>query len=252
MSGPSDRRAVIIGRAGSLRRVTRCLREIGWDPVRVEAIRTVPTDIGPPPRWLQRHPPPDLWIVTSRAVVDTFLRAHPSWKSGLQAIPAIVAVGDDTRHALESAGFGPVRAAPGGGSQALERSLGPLAGRRVVYLRSARASPELARRLRRRGARVLSRIVYRVVQGPPLRGRERHRISGASVWVVTSPSALEGFRRQLGPALFRERIGRVRTYALGGFTAAALRRAGARRVADASKSTEEGLTKLLAKELNDA
>lgn len=252
MTAPPGPRVLVLCRAGSLLSLPRTLSRAGRTVERIETIRTESVRMRGTPAWLRDEPPADLWIVTSRAIADTFLRPRPEWRARLRRIPEVVAVGSDTRRALASSGFRHVRSAPDGGNPALLRVLGRRLDRRVLYLRSDRAGPGLARELRRRGARVRERVVYRVRTGRPVRAAERRRLGAAVTWAVSSPSALDGFRTMLGAATFDRRIARVDCVALGPRTARALRAAGARRVAVARPSTQEGLTKLLAKELRDA
>ena len=250
-SAPAPR-LLLVCRTGSLLPLYRKLARHRGDVVRIETIHTEAAARTQLPAWARSRPPADLWIVTSRAVVDTFLRAQPDRLGELRRIPTIYAVGPDTRRALLSAGFRRVHAAPGGGARQLLRSLGPLGGRRILYLRSDRAGSELTNALRRRGARVQDRVVYRVRTGKPIPARDRRRFAGASAWAVSSPSALYGFRRMLGTAAFGRRIAEVRCFALGERTARALRAAGARHVVSAAPSTQEGFTNLLEKVLSDA
>ncbi len=239
-STPPD--LLVACRAGSLEGLSRHLRRSGHRVARVETIRSEPVRIARRPAWLGRSPPPDLWIVTSRSVVDPFLRAHPGWLSGLARIPRVVAVGPGTRKALVSVGVRRAEGAPGGGSGALLARLGPLDGLRVIYLRSDRAGAGLGRSLRRRGARVRERVVYRLRGARGAGAAERRRLLGATAWAVSSPSALSGLRRVLGARPFDRRIAEVRCFAMGDRTARAIRRAGGRRVVAARPSTEEGLT----------
>ena len=139
-----------------------------------------------------------------------------------------------------------------GGSAALLAGLGPVAGLRVVHLRSDLAGPDLARWLRARGARVVDRVVYRTRAGKRLPAAHRETIGSIPVWVVVSPSALDGFRTMVGPAVFRRYRGTVRGFAIGARTARAMRQSGLRRVAAPSESSEEGFTRLLEETLGDA
>lgn len=251
MSGDGDRRLAVICQTGSLENLSWRLKRRGWEVIRVEAIRTEPVPYPRRPPWLDRNPPADLWVVTSRAVVDTFLSAYPEWIPRLREIPDVAAVGNDTRRSLETCGFRRIRTARRGGSRDLLRSVVPVRGRRVLYLRSDRAGPLLARELRERGGRVIDRVVYRVRERHALRPAVRRRLRSVSAWAVSSPSSLEAFRRLLGPELFDARIRDIRAFALGLRTAQALRKAGARHVSVPKVSTEEGFTKLLEKALKD-
>lgn len=252
MTGETDRRIAVVCRSGSLPNLSARLERWGWTPIRVETIHAVPVSIPAAPRWLRRRPVADRWVVTSRAVAEPFLLQHPEWIAALRSVPEVVAVGADTRASLQRLGIGPVRAAPRGGSRDLLASLGPVRGQTTLYLRSDRAGPDLARRLRRRGGRVLSRIVYRIVEAGRLPTVDRRRLLSVPVWVISSPSALGGFRTMLGAAAFDARVRDVRVFALGERTARAVRRAGGRGVRVPKVSTEEGLTKLLEKALGDA
>ena len=253
MNGPgNDRRVALIGATGSLVALERRLVRRGWKPVRVPAIRTEPVRSPSLPDWLVRRPPADLWIVTSRAVVTTFLRSHVRRSRALRLVPNVAAVGPETASALRGAGFRHLRRVTRGGADELLARLGPVAGLRVLYLRSDRAGPGLARQLRARGARVIDRVVYRTRSRGPLPRRHRDRIGSMPIWVVTSPSALEGFRAMVGRATFERYRGGVRGFAMGARTARAMRASGIRRVAAPKESTEEGFTSLLDETLGDA
>ena len=249
---PPDRRVALIGAAGSLVALERRLAERGWEPVRLEAIRTEPVRIRSVPTWLRRRPPADLWIVTSRAVVTAFLANHPHWRRPLRTIPRVVVVGPDTARALRGIGITRLGSVTRSGSASLLAGLGPVAGLRVVYLRSDLAGPSLARRLRARGARVVDRIVYRTRKGRRLNRSLQVRVGSIPVWVVSSPSALAGFRRMIGRAVFRRYGETARGFAIGARTARAMRASGLRRIVVPNESTEEGFTRLLEETLGDA
>ncbi len=248
----TDRRIALIASPGSLVALERRLARRGWRPVRLRAIWTEPVSVGSVPSWLRERPPGDLWIVTSRAVVTTFLAAHPEWMRRLRTMPELIAVGPESARALRGAGVPHIARVGRGGATALLAGVGPVRGRRVVYLRSDRAGPDLARRLRARGARVVDRIVYRTREAAPLPRRRRESVGSIPVWIVTSPSALVGFRRMVGRAVFLRYRGTVRGYAMGARTARAMRASGIRRVDSPKESSEEGFTKLLEKSLGDA
>ena len=249
---PPDRRIALIGSAGSLVGLERRLADRGWTPVRVEAVRTESVRVRSVPAWLRRRPPADLWIVTSRAVVTTFLAGCPDWRRALRTIPKVIAVGPDTALALRRNRVTSLGRVTRGGSKALLAGLGPVAGLRIVYLRSDLAGPDLARRLRSRGARVVDRVVYRTRKAGPLPRALRETVGSMPIWIVTSPSALAGFRTMVGRAVFGQYRGTTEGFALGARTARAMRRDGIRRVTAPNESTEEGFTRLLEKTLGDA
>ncbi len=252
MTVPADRRVALLGRATTLPRVARRLAALGWKVVRVPTIRTEPVRFRAPPAWTRRRPPADLWAVTSRAVADTVVRDHPDWRPALRSIPLVAAVGPRTAARLRELGFVVAVTAPEGGSDSLLRALGVVRGRTILYLRSDRAGPHLARRLRRRGATVIDRTVYRVRDAARAGTAAGDRLASIPVWTVASPSALAGFRRHVGAARFDARIADVRLFALGPRTARAARASGAHHVLAPSRSTEEGFTNLLETELGDA
>ncbi|MGI0132882.1 MAG: uroporphyrinogen-III synthase [Thermoplasmata archaeon] len=246
------RHAVVVGSPGTLEKPAEFLSRRGWRIERPAVIRAVPVPLGHPPDWLLRRPGPDVWVVTSRAVITAFWASHPPWRPPLRRIPEIWAVGPGTARALRGLGL-KVHVAHGrGGQRGLLGSLPSLRGRRVVYLRSDLAGTDLARELRKRGARVRDRVVYRVITRPRLSAAERRAVLGADLWLVASPSALRAFRRALGPATFRKEARRVRAFALGTRTVREARRAGLGRVRVPARSTEEAFTKLVAKWWGDA
>lgn len=247
-----DRRIALIAAAGSLVTLERRLAGRGWRPVRLEAIRTEPVRIRSVPTWLGRRPPADLWIVTSRAVITTFLASHGHWRERLRTVPKVVAVGPGTALALRRIGVRNLARVTRRGARALLAGLGPVDGVRILYLRSDRAGPDLARRLRARGARVMDRIVYRTRSGKRLPRRRRDRVGSIPTWVISSPSALAGFQGMVGRAVFRRYCGTAQGFGMGARTAAAMRRSGIRRVVAPKESSEEGFTKVLEKALGDA
>jgi uroporphyrinogen-III synthase len=239
-------------RAGTLVRLPGLLARSGLAVRRVETLRLEAVPARKPPAWLHRRPPGDLWVVTSRGVVDTFLRVHPDWVEALRRVPRVVAVGPGTRRALAGAGIPRAEVASDGGARELLRALGPVRGLLVIYLHSDRAGHTVTRVLRRRGARVRERTVYRVRETEPATDAELARLLVPTVWAVSSPSALRGLRRALGRDAFERRLREVQCFALGERTAEALRHAGARRLVTSRPSTEEGLTKALAQMRDDA
>ncbi len=249
---PSRYRTLLVASAsGTLLRLSRELTDRGWTVRRLETVRTTPVRFARLPRWLVRGPRPDVWVVTSRAVVETFARGHEGRLRALRRIPCVVAIGPGTASALRSVGLRPRSGAPAGGTAALLSALGAVDGLRVLYLRSDRAGPVLARRLRRRGATVIERVVYRTRPASRLSRTTRERLAGVRVWAVSSPSAVAGLRRALGEPLFRRERERVRAVAIGPRTGRALRAAGVREVHVSAESSEEGLTKLLGHVLGD-
>lgn len=243
---------LLIGAEGSLPHLEARTRRAGWRVVRVVAIRTASVRLGPPPRWLTGARPPDVWVVTSRAVIERFWQSHSSWHPFLRRIPSVVAVGPRTARSLRAVGLRP-RVAPGGGdAAALLAGMGTVRGRRVLCLRSSEAGGGLARALRRRGAVVQDRVAYRVLPQRRLAAGVRRAAREADLWLVTSPTSFRAFLAAAGPELARSRAGALRVVALGPRTAREVRRAGVGGVRRPRSATEDDFTRLVGRVLRDA
>lgn len=185
-------------------------------------------------------------ILTSPAVVESFLvpvlpdvwpyewRRLRYWASG----PA-------TARALRRRG-GP-RATIGSpeGAEGIARALARVPPLRLLYPRSDRAGPALARRLRRAGHRVIEVIAYRHEPVGRASDRARRWAERADLIVVTSPSAWDGLCRALGPSGIRTLRRSARFVALGSTTARRLRADGLRRLAVAPGSSAQRFTPFL-------
>ena len=242
-------RVVIASSPGTFQRVGARLRRHGWLVYRAEVIERVPVRLGPPPGWLTRRPPPDVWVVTSRGIAREFWSSNPAWRPALRRIPTVLAVGPATAAALRRVGLKPRVERTGRGSDAMIRAAQWMRNLRVVYLRSDRAGPRLARHLRRLGARVRERVVYRVRdRGSAL----SEPLEGARAWLVGSPSALEAIRRGLGARRFRQAAGRLDVFVLGERTARAARRLGVPSPRIPRASSEELFGRRVVEALGDA
>ena len=154
----------------------------------------------------------DLVVVTSRAGA----RAICSYRAELRA--PVAAVGWATAEQLRACGVSPGFVALVPSAVALGREV-PLPRGTVLLARSDRATDELPAILRGRGARVREQIAYRTVVGmngeiDSVRGAiasERRR----PVVVFASPSAVDGFARELGSGA----LARARCVAIGPTTA---------------------------------
>ncbi|MHB1434508.1 MAG: uroporphyrinogen-III synthase [Thermoplasmata archaeon] len=204
-----------LGRSADLRRWVT----VRWRPVPARRLR----------RRLARLRPVDGVILTSPAAVESFLAPvlPHVWPSDWRRI-RYWASGPATARALRRRG-GP-RATVGApdGAEGIFRALARSPPLRLLYPRSDRAGPALARRLRRAGHRVVEVIAYRHRPAHRASDRDRRWARGADLIVVTSPSAWEGLRRALGPAGVEALRSSARWVALGPTTARSLRTAGLR------------------------
>lgn len=160
----------------------------------------------------------DLVVVTSRAGA----RAIGSYRAQLRA--QVAAVGWATAEQLRACGVSPQFVARTPSAVALGREV-PLPRGTVLLARSDRATGELPAILRGRGARVREQIAYRTVLGMngEIDSVRDTLVSGMRpVLVFASPSAVEGFVREMGVYS----LGQARPVAIGPTTA--------RRIADFS------------------
>lgn len=162
------------------------------------------------------------------------------------------AVGTTTARALRAAGVRRVRRAATVGASALARAFARQPPRTVLYFRSDRAGPGLARSLRRNGHQVVDLVVYRLETMERLTIRTRRRLAAADLWVATSPSALAAVRSAGGARWFRARLPRTRLVVLGARTRRAAAAFGFERVSVVPTTTTQRFTRHLLNELGDA
>jgi hydroxymethylbilane synthase len=158
----------------------------------------------------------DLIVVTSRAGA----KALEPFGAELRA--PVAAVGWSTAEQLRAIGISPRFVARVSSAVALGREV-PLPRGTVLLARSDRATGELPAILRQRGARLREEVAYRTVVGMSGEtGSVREAIASGirPVVVFASPSAVEGFAREIGV----RSLERVRRVAIGPTTA--------RRIAD--------------------
>ena len=252
MPGPSRPTVVLLAGPETLPRLDRALRGRGIRPVRLEPFGTRPV---PPGRWLSRgvhRPPPDVLLVTSRAAVDAGVRP---WVRALGRVPPsleVWAAGPGTARALRVLVHRRVRTPPTVGGEAVVRALGATPRRRILYLRSDRAGPGLARALRGQGHIVRDVVVYRLVSLPPLPVDSRRALERARLLVAASPSGIEHLRARIGRSAWRRLVAHVPVVVLGARSAAAARRAGFPRVVVAPSTEPVRFTRLLLRELGHA
>ncbi|HTT72534.1 MAG TPA: uroporphyrinogen-III synthase [Thermoplasmata archaeon] len=249
MTAPS---VVLLAAPGTLPGIDRSLRRAGVRLVRIESVVPRPVD---PRTWrprLARAPAPDTVVVTSRAAVGAGVRPARRVLIPPTGSPEFWAAGPGTAAALRRDGVDRVRRPRAVGAAAVARSLARGPRRRVVYLRSDAAGPELARLLRRRGHRVLDLVVYRLEAPSRLTGPARHALAAADLVVVTSPSGLASLRRRVGRPTFVRLARTARLVVLGDRSRRAARIHGFRHIAVAPSTVGQRFTRYLLRELRDA
>lgn len=249
-SGGPARSVTIVGSRMALTGLTTRLERRGVTVHRVVVLVPIP-----PARAVAAFPPRpttaiDTLVLTSRAGVRSLTRV-PGLLAALRRNPGlwVLAVGPGTAAALEQAGLPPDWSPSSGGSSAIAARLLRSPPRRVLYPRSSRAGPRLARLLRRQGHVVFDPITYRVAPAARLGAPDVRRVLEADRLVVTSPSALSHLRSGLGPASFRRLRARRGIVVLGERSARAARGHGFRGVRRAPTTAEQGFTRFLVREL---
>lgn len=244
---------VIAAAPGTLAGVDRRLRRAG---VRVVRLRTLEVRVVPPAKWvpgLLRRAPPDTVVVTSRAAVFAGVRPWRAASGPSSTRAEFWAVGPRTAAALRAAGVRPVRRPPPPASAAgIVRGLRRATPRAILYLRSDRAGPALARELRRHGHRVYDRVVYRALAPRSISGQGRGIVHGADLIVVTSPSGFDSLRRRVGPRTYARLTRSVPVLVLGARSRAAARTEGYRTIAVVPPTTPQRFTGRVLRELRVA
>jgi uroporphyrinogen-III synthase len=214
----------------------------------------VPRSI-PPSAWRDRAlrgPPPDTVVVTSRYGVVAGIQP---WTRALRRIPQGVefwAVGPETARALREAGVRRVRRPRSSGALGVAGALGRHPRRTVLYFRSDRAGPRLARRLRSLGHRTTEVVVYRIEAPLRLTPRGRRDLLRADVLVATSPSVISNLRRRLDRRAFTRLARSVPLVVLGERTLRSARGHGFRRASIVPPSGAQRFTRGLLRVLRDA
>lgn len=244
-------RVTLLAGSSTLTGVERRLRSRGVVVRRISLIDQVPVHGAP------SLPPPDptarrnLVVVTSTAAIELYLRRHRSSLRRWTVESTAWGVGPSTVAHLRELGFSRARAAGTAGEAALLRSLGDVEGTFVFHPRSNLAGPGLARELRRRGARVVDRVVYRIQTRGPLSVRSVQGLLRCSALVVGSPSSLQALHRAVPSRSFRAIARTLPCVVLGPRTARAARALGFRRVLVAPDLGEKAFTAFLVARLSD-
>jgi len=182
------------------------------------------------------------WLAVTSARAVGALRERPTWPPVWAGAPRprVAAVGSATAARLAEAGV-PVACVGSAGGAALARAMvesgATLKRARVLWPRSDRAQPELARALRAEGAVVSDPVAYRTEITPPpdlesfARALDEGRIAAV---LFASPSAALGLAAVL-PGHDFERLGaRTLVASIGPTTSAALLELGVRAELEAS------------------
>lgn len=158
-------------------------------------------------------------VFTSRTAVDLFFRSLRGRRAALRGLQ-VCAVGERTAAALRDHGIRPSLVAREFTTKSLARELcrRGVRGARILHPSADRSSPEFERILRRHGARVTRRVLYRI---EPVRPRGADEVRRADWIVFASAQTVRNFMRAMGG-----RPGRARAACIGPVTAREARRSG--------------------------
>jgi uroporphyrinogen III methyltransferase/synthase len=212
-------------------------------------------DLGPIDLALARLATVD-WVTFTSARAAAIIGARPAWRNwpwGGAADPRVAVVGPMTRETVARSGA-PVALCPAhAGADELARAIidaegGSLAGKTVLWPRSAIARPTLRDLLVAAHARVVDPIAYTTTAVVPADMPDVARdISAGRVDAVTflSPSSAEAFAAALGVETLSGLTGRTVVASVGPTTTAALVRLGASPTVEAADRTSGGLAAVL-------
>ncbi len=208
----------------------------------------------PPGRWPARSVKAraiDTVLATSRAGVEAGVAVWLRGPFEPRPRAEFWGIGPGTAAALRRVGARPVHRPTAAGTPSLVVALRRRPARRILYFRSDRAGPELARRLRRAGHRVTEIIAYRVTPSVTLDAPARRRLEASSLWVGTSPSALGAVRQALGRRRFDQLRGTVCLVVLGEGSRRAAADLGFRQIRIVRPGTTQRFTRDLLRVLDD-
>lgn len=217
------------------------LRAEGAEPVEVPATEIVPPRDGGTALddRLGRLDSFD-WVAFSSANAVRAVLARLGGPEQLARL-AVAAVGRATAEVLEDSGVAvtllPERSS--GGELAAAFPDPPTGGARVLLLQAARARPELAQGLRRRGYEVETVVAYATVS----RAADdslRPLISACRAGLFASPSAVEGFLSSYGGAALPPLV-----VTIGPTTSRRARQLGCEVAAEAAEASDDGLVRAL-------
>ncbi len=234
----------VLSAAGTMAGLDRALRRRGYRVHRIPGIAVRQRPIGPLRARVRAFGPVDTVLLTARpaAAVLRRLLGPGAGGGGRRAAPLeLVPAGPETARVARALRLGRVRRPRGDGAAAILAALAGAPPRSILYARSDRAGPGLARRLARDGHRVLDLVAYRVVPGPPLGRPARERLLRSGVVIALSPSSVAGVRRRLDRASFAALAGGRRWIAPGERTLRAIRGHGIRGARRARAASVEAL-----------
>ena len=196
------------------------------------------------------------WVAFTSARAAGVVCTRPAWRSWpwrTAAHPRVAAVGPVTREAVAESGAPVALCSANAGADELARAIidtegGTLAGRTVLWPRSAIARPTLRDMLVAAHARVIDPIAYTTTAVLPTDLPDVVReIRAGRVDAVTflSPSAAESFAAAMGDRTLSLVAGRTIVASVGPTTTAALVRLGAPPTVEAADRTSGGLAAAL-------
>ena len=238
----------ILSAEGVFPGIERSLARHDWVVHRVTSVRFRNEPVDRLRERLRRWGRFDTVVVTSRQAIAAFVRPVLLPEGHGHRDREVWAAGAATAHALRSLGFHRVRRAPQEGAAPIAEALATGRVRSIIYPRSDRAGPGLARRLHASGHRVLDLVAYRTL---PAVGRSRpleRALRNGHVLLVTSPSALAALRAMIAPEAFHRLRGQARIVAIGERTRRSAQGHGFRGVGRLPSASLEGLTAYLARE----
>lgn len=243
---------VLLSGTDTLKGIDPLLKRAGIRLVRIPLLTHLPVD---PRAWFPRlegASRPDAVILTSRAAVSMGFEPWYKTLGNHRGAVEFWAVGPETARGLREARARPVRRPGRIGARGIVRAFRRRPPQEILYFRSDRAGPGLARELRILGHRVRDLIVYKVREVPKLDSRARRDLRRARVLIATSPSALSGLRHGLDAPTFLQLRRRVRLVVLGERSRNAARGHGFREISVLRPTSAQGFTRHLLRELRDA
>ncbi|MDE2038712.1 MAG: uroporphyrinogen-III synthase [Elusimicrobia bacterium] len=197
----------------------------------------------------------DCAVFTSANAIEAFFgRARALGLPRPRPTKRCFAIGPATAAALRRRGWRPRVPAVSRG-EALAAAIAPRPGERVLIARAQDARPGLVERLRARGALVRVARAYRNLSDAGSAAALRALADAGNIDAVafTSGSTAQRLRGQLGQARFKRLFadGSALAASIGPVTSAALRRLGARRLAQARSASERDLAQALLRRLRE-
>jgi uroporphyrinogen-III synthase len=214
---------VLVSAPDALPGLDEGFRAIGVRIVRIPVLDFLPRPVSLLRGALTEFGTFDTLVVTSSEVVTAFVRPLSRLIHAQGPSLEIWAAGPTTARALRDRGFLRVHQAAGLGALPIVEALRRSRPRSVVYPRSDRAGPGVARTLRRRGDRVLDLVSYSVRSRTRLTPREVRALADSDAWIMTSPSAISALRSALGNVGLRSMSRAAQVWVLGERTRRAAR-----------------------------